>query len=95
MPSYQLCSTDGRGYLIPLETKPITIGRHPDNLLVLPDEAASRFHAVVELQRGGRLVVRDLGSRNGTKVNSTKIIKDELEVEAGGDDPHRRAHVRY
>ena len=83
MPSFQLCSTDGRGYLIPLEDKPITIGRHPDNMLPLADEAASRYHAVVELKKGGRVVVRDLGSRNGTKVNSTKLVKEELEVDAG------------
>ena len=68
---------------MPLSEKPITIGRHPDNVLVLPDEAASRYHCTVELRKGGSVVVKDLGSRNGTKVNSAVLKGEEVSVDAG------------
>ena len=74
MPSYTLASTDGRGYAMPLSTKPVTIGRNPDNELPLvTDERASRYHAVVEPDGRGGYTIRDLGSRNGTKVNHQRI----------------------
>jgi pSer/pThr/pTyr-binding forkhead associated (FHA) protein len=31
-----------------LDTRAITIGRQPDNVLVLPDDQASRHHCVIE-----------------------------------------------
>jgi len=55
----------------------ITIGRAPDNVLVLDDKAASRHHA--EIQRspeGWRL--KDLGSSNGTWVDGKKVQTCEL-----------------
>ena len=33
---------------LPITDKPITIGRHPTNLIVLPDGMASRYHCVIE-----------------------------------------------
>jgi predicted component of type VI protein secretion system len=52
----------------------LTIGRHGADLLAdHPD--ASRTHAEVEHGAGG-LVVRDLGSRNGTYVNGERIEGD-------------------
>jgi two-component system, cell cycle response regulator len=50
----------------------ITIGRSPDNQLVLRDPAASWRHCTVE-PREGVAVVRDLGSTHGTEVNGTRI----------------------
>ncbi len=44
---------------------PITVGRHIDNRLRLDDPGVSRFHAVLEWH-GGRLLLTDLGSVNGT-----------------------------
>ncbi len=57
-------------YLVDL---PVTIGRGPDNTLPIIDERASRAHCVVERDSRGVWIVRDLGSRNGTKVNELKI----------------------
>jgi len=45
----------------------ITIGRSPESVIVIPDPTVSRRHAVVEKQ-DGRIVLRDLGSTNGTYV---------------------------
>lgn len=56
----------------------LTIGRMPDNALVLIDDRASRRHCVIEPYRDGYRV-RDLGSRNGTRLNETKISVEVLE----------------
>ncbi len=48
--------------------QPITIGRHPDNVVPIEDDRASRFHCVIEPTEQG-YCLRDLDSRNGTKVN--------------------------
>ncbi|MEL6497216.1 MAG: ATPase, T2SS/T4P/T4SS family [Planctomycetota bacterium] len=67
-----------RGRPIRIGEDPITVGRHPDNTLRLKDEKASRFHCVIEVDPKGRIICRDLGSRNGTKVNKKKIDKVRL-----------------
>ena len=46
----------------------LTIGRDDGNDVVLDDPNVSRFHAEV-LRSDGRIEVRDLDSRNGTRVN--------------------------
>lgn len=74
MPSYVLSSSDGRGYLVALGERPITIGRNPDNVLSITDELASRYHCVIEPADDGGYAVRDLGSRNGTRLNNAKIV---------------------
>ncbi len=50
----------------------VTVGRSADNRLVLDDEQVSRHHAKLEWSQGV-LSITDLGSRNGTQVNNTKI----------------------
>lgn len=49
-----------------------TLGRAPSNDVELPDPLVSRTHAVI-LERGGSLVLEDLGSHNGTYVNDERI----------------------
>ena len=58
---------------LPITEKPITIGRHPTNMVVLADGMASRYHCVIEKGQDG-LRVRDLDSSNGTRVNG-QVIK--------------------
>ncbi len=83
MPTFQLSSTDGRGYLLTFGQSPITIGRSPDCTLPINDESASRKHCVIEPDGMGNWKVRDLGSRNGTKVNNQRLIKQEAVLKAG------------
>ncbi|RMH24838.1 MAG: FHA domain-containing protein, partial [Planctomycetota bacterium] len=64
-----------------LGDRPIAIGRHPDNDIPIRDDLASRFHCVIEPCDGG-FRVRDLGSRNGTKVNEERV---EVAVLKPGD----------
>ncbi|MFH1462952.1 MAG: FHA domain-containing protein [Pseudomonadota bacterium] len=50
----------------------LTIGRHPSNGLCLDEPLVSSFHAVIEWGGDG-WSVRDLGSRNGTSLNSRRL----------------------
>ena len=56
----------------------ITVGRLSDNTLVVNDELTSRHHCVIEPWEGG-FRVRDLGSRNGTKLNDHRISTEALD----------------
>src|ERR1700694_1322097 len=51
---------------------PVTIGREEGNLLRLNDERISRFHAKVE-QEDGDIIIAELESTNGTRVNGAPI----------------------
>ena len=55
-----------------LETGSTTIGRWDGNDVALPDREVSRKHAQIR-HEGGRFVVVDLGSKNGTHVNGRPI----------------------
>ena len=60
------------GARAPLTHVPFVIGRGPGNDLVLASFAVSRRHAEV-VDIGGRLVLRDLGSRNGIVVDGRRV----------------------
>lgn len=52
---------------------PVTsMGRSPNNLIVLPDNYASGEHALLTL-RGQQWWLEDLGSRNGTRLNNLPV----------------------
>ena len=57
---------------IAFEGRPLTIGRAPDNGIVLRDGRASRHHARIDSRRGS-LVLSDLGSTNGSFVNDRRV----------------------
>ena len=64
------------GTSIPLHSGQITtIGRATTNRLVIPDEICSRNHCEVFFE-GGFWKLRDLGSRNGTRVHGEPISGD-------------------
>ena len=58
-----------QGRTVPLDGEEISIGRHPTNTIRVRDDRASRKHCVINRGPDGLFYVRDLGSRNGTKVN--------------------------
>ncbi|MGV9711305.1 FHA domain-containing protein [Gordonia sp. NPDC003424] len=55
----------------------LTIGRTPDNDLVVDDVLASRHHARVVATPAG-LAIEDLGSVNGTYVNGRRVHREQL-----------------
>jgi S1-C subfamily serine protease len=75
------------GRSIPLSAR-VTIGRAPDNDVVLDDERVSRHHAVLEVD--GELRVTDLGSSNGTFVrgvalrSGAAVLHDGDQLRIGG-----------
>jgi len=84
---------------VPIGTRPVGIGRAPDNDLAVDNLAVSSHHARVFFE-AGRLVVEDLDSLNGTFVNDLRIEratlhdgdsiwigKHHIKVDASGDTP--------
>jgi hypothetical protein len=63
----------GQPSTVEITVVPFVIGREPDCDLVLDDPRASRRHAQLEVQPDGRVVLRDLGSSNGTFVDDTRV----------------------
>ncbi len=67
----------------------LAIGRDAHNDVVLPHPNISRFHAEV-VRRDGKLELRDLGSRNGIRLNGKAIERATLEPGADiGIGPYR------
>src|SRR5438552_2043825 len=62
---------------IPLDKPRFTIGRKPDNDLVIDNPVVSGHHALI-VSEEGVFFIEDLGSTNGTFVNDAKIQKEKL-----------------
>ena len=57
--------------------RPLSIGAASDNAITLSDRAVSRFHCRIEPSEKG-VLVRDLGSTNGTWVDGVRVQRIEL-----------------
>lgn len=78
-----------KGTFFPVHQGDSLLGRSPECLIVLPSERVSREHAVVRRIHCG-LEIEDLGSRNGTFVNGSRIRRATVlqqgdEVQLGDD----------
>ena len=62
---------------VPIGSRPIGIGRAPDNDLPVDNLAVSNYHARVYYE-ANRLVVEDLDSLNGTFVNDLRVERATL-----------------
>ncbi|MBL8099467.1 MAG: FHA domain-containing protein [Anaerolineales bacterium] len=60
------------GVVFPLEGEQLTIGRDSSNGVAINDAEVSRKHARLTFQ-GGKFVIDDLGSTNGTFVNGQRL----------------------
>jgi predicted component of type VI protein secretion system len=69
------------GRIVALPNQMVTIGRAPDNDVVVGDPATSGHHGRIEV-RSGFFWISDLGSTNGTLVNGEPVIEKQL---ADGD----------
>ena len=67
---------EGEPRVFPLPPdRTVTVGRHRNNLIVLHDEHASRWHAEL-FHEEGRWFIRDFGALNGTRVNGEPIVRE-------------------
>lgn len=66
-----------RGRVYSNLTPPLTIGREEGNLIQLNDERVSRYHVRIQVE-SGNIVLADLGSTNGTKVNGERVTIRKL-----------------
>jgi pSer/pThr/pTyr-binding forkhead associated (FHA) protein len=71
---------DGAERTIEVDGSPLTLGRAPDNVLVLADSRVSRHHGRLQARRGA-LVYTDLASTNGSRVNGIRV--DEIALGVG------------
>lgn len=70
-----------RGCVFSKLSLPVSIGREEDNDIQLNDDRVSRFHAKLQ-DHGGRVILTDLDSTNGTRVNGHPI---QMRVMQHGD----------
>ncbi len=71
----------GNVRVVPLGEGTVTIGRAPDNTLVLPDRNVSRHHACIRVA-DGRLLLSDAGSRYGIRLDGERL-PHEVEIRPG------------
>jgi pSer/pThr/pTyr-binding forkhead associated (FHA) protein len=57
---------------VAVEDREVSIGRSPDNAVVIDNPAVSHYHARV-FNEEGRLMLEDFGSLNGTFVNGQRV----------------------
>lgn len=79
--SLVLLRADGSQREVPLRAGTALVGRESDAQIRIPASGVSRRHCEFEV-RGSDIILRDLGSRNGTFVNGEKVVERAL---AAGD----------
>ncbi len=67
-----------RGKTYSLDEPRIDLGRLASNRICVPDQSVSRRHCLFEIQ-SERITLRDLESRNGTRVNGVPVMGRVLE----------------
>jgi pSer/pThr/pTyr-binding forkhead associated (FHA) protein len=66
----------GKGLKIPIDKAIIFIGRHPEcDVVITRSRTISRKHCAL-VQINNSLVIRDLGSTNGVRVNGQRVRKE-------------------
>src|SRR5688500_6289462 len=76
----RVVAVDGpsRGAAIALVRSQATVGRHPTNDLVLADPNVSSVHLELTRRPGGRVLVRDAASTNGSWLGDHRLVEAEL-----------------
>ncbi|MGP1272973.1 MAG: FHA domain-containing protein [Phycisphaerales bacterium] len=75
--SLMIVKSDGTSQEIVLRQERVVVGREKSAPLRVPARSVSRQHCEFVLE-GSRLVLRDLGSSNGTFVNRERVSEAEL-----------------
>lgn len=87
----RLVALDQEGPDIPLQDRAmIVVGRHPQCDVRLDSLRVSRHHCCM-IPDQGEVIVRDLGSTNGIRINGHRVDLGRLRA----DDELSIAHIRY
>jgi septum formation topological specificity factor MinE len=80
-------TSDGRSYRVELkpEGAPAYIGRAAGNAVRIDDPSVSRLHCSLSVRAGGKVLIADVGSINGTLVNGALLGRDEARALSDGD----------
>ena len=70
-------SGDVKGKSYPIDADEFTVGRKADNKVPIENASVSGHHAVI-VRDGDHYTLRDLGSTNGTRVNSKEVTEATL-----------------
>jgi len=81
-----------RGEQVALSNKPLTFGSAPSCDLVLTDKTVSRRHAMALLE-GNEVMVRDLGSTNGSFIQGSRF--KEINVGFGAEIKLGRTVIKF
>lgn len=65
----------GKTYDLALDTT--SVGRGPDNAIRIEDSTVSHHHATIQLN-GTEVILRDLNSTNGTRLNGQKVTESKV-----------------
>jgi serine phosphatase RsbU (regulator of sigma subunit) len=76
----QIRATDGQKRCVDLSGDVVSIGRSADCDVQLESVRVSRCHAQLTRDSGGAWIIRDLDSRNGTRVNGQSITEHPLQA---------------
>ncbi|UKI32312.1 MAG: FHA domain-containing protein [Lentisphaeria bacterium] len=76
-PTITLQTGDGHGREIVINRELMIVGREADSDIIIPETNVSRHHAAIRTTPEG-VFVEDLGSVNGTFVNSAPIIQIQI-----------------
>ncbi len=77
--TFQILEGMERGHVFTDLVTPFTIGREEDNAIQLNDERVSRFHLKIQ-EDAGQVILTDLESTNGTRVNGTPAQLRSLQL---------------
>ena len=73
------------GSIFELSVPDVRIGRWRDNEICIPSRQVSKRHCSVRRDSGGRFLLVDHGSTNGTRVNDRDVPSNSRTVLATGD----------
>lgn len=74
--------TNYSGQVYELARERTTVGRGDQNNLVIRESSLSAVHCEI-LVNGSEVIVRDLGSRNGTFVNGVQLTNQQSQLKSG------------